>query len=402
MKILQINAVYGISSTGRTTKELQEVLCEQGHEAVSAVAKTNTEDANIIILGNALGRKLHAFFSRVTGKQGYFSFYATRKLLKIIDKDRPDVVHLRNLHTNYIHLPRLLKELARKDLATVITLHDCWFFTGKCTHYVQEKCYKWQTGCFDCPKLKADNESWFFDKTSAMWREKKDLLTAIPRLAVVGVSEWITNQARSSFLKNAKIVTHIYNWIDTQTFQPREETDLRRALGLENKAMVLGISQYWSENKGLGIFLKMASKMQNVVFVMIGTMPSDLELPNNILPVGEIKSTDKLAQYYNMADVLLNPSLYETFGKTTAEALACGTPVIGFNSTATPELIGQGCGVLVEVDDDINEIENAIKTVLGKGKAAYSSKCREYAVRHFSKDDQIKKQIELYREIIDA
>ena len=183
MKIIQINAVNALSSTGRITLELNDFFMENGCNSVIAYSKGPSVIAsNEYKIGCNLDTKIHGLLSRITGKQGYFSYFATKKLLRFMDEYFPDVVILHNLHGNYINLPILLKYLAKRDIATVAVLHDCWFYTGKCCHYTTQKCYKWKESCGNCPQLKKYNKSWFFDRTKQMHRDKIKLFSAIPRL----------------------------------------------------------------------------------------------------------------------------------------------------------------------------------------------------------------------------
>ena len=106
MKVLQINAVYNLSSTGRTTTELHLAMLNKGIDSYVAYSKTNKPgDARLYHIGSPLDVKLHGLFSRISGEQAYFSHLATKKLIKHIDAVSPDVVHLRNLHGNYINFP---------------------------------------------------------------------------------------------------------------------------------------------------------------------------------------------------------------------------------------------------------------------------------------------------------
>lgn len=116
MKILQINAVNGYSSTGRTTIELNDALTKRGHQSYIAYSETIYSDNKHYKIGNKFGKKLHALLSRIFGLQSYFSSYSTMKLISYISKVNPDVVHLRNLHANYIHLGLLLKYLSKKNM----------------------------------------------------------------------------------------------------------------------------------------------------------------------------------------------------------------------------------------------------------------------------------------------
>lgn len=402
MKILQINAVYGSSSTGRTTMELDNELLNQGYDSIIAVPKATKAKDNIYIIGNKLDRSLHGLFSRLLGTQAYFSTTSTKKLIGYIENEKPDVIHLRNLHGNYINLPILLKYIAKEDIPTVITLHDCWFFTGKCCYYTADGCDKWQTQCDNCPILQKYNKSWFFDRTKKMFNDKKELLGNIRCLAVVGVSDWIANEGKKSpIFAKARIIKGIYNWINLEAFCPQDTTALREEHNLKNEFIVLCVSHSWSAEKGLYKVIDLAKKMPHIKFLLIGKMPEGCELPENITSIGVVNSVEKLSAYYSMADVMLNLSVQETFGKTTAEAIATGTPVIGYNSTATPELIGNGCGKLLELDATIDEVATAVEEVKQKGKSAYFNTCVEFAKSNFDKNKLINDYIDLYKEMIE-
>lgn len=248
-KILQINVINELSSTGRTTSELGEYLKKNNFESRIAVSIGEKSD-EVYIIGNKLDHKIHAVLSRLFGLQGYFSYFATRKLLSYINRENPDVVHLRNLHGNFIHVPLLFKYLKKKQIPTVITLHDCWFYTGKCCHYTMIKCEKWKDSCGKCPKLKDDNVSLFFDQTSRMLKNKIKYINELSYLAVIGVSEWITKEAEcSKVFENTKYIKKIYNWIDLNRFYPRETIELRKKLDLQDDLVLLSVASGWSEKK---------------------------------------------------------------------------------------------------------------------------------------------------------
>ncbi len=400
MNILQINAVYGIGSTGRTTKELDEYLQQNGHNSFAAVAQTDTIKSNVHIISNSFDKKLHAFLSRLFGKQGYYSSLSTRRTIKYINKCNPDVVHLRNLHANYINIPMLLKYLAKKDIATVVTLHDCFFYTGKCTHYTVQKCYKWQTGCYNCPKLRSDNASWLFDCTKKMWRDKKKYFGNIPRLAVTGVSDWTANEAKKSLLSSAKIIQRIYNWIDLSVFYPRDTVN-NKFIDLDSCFSILFISAGWdADSKKFKDVLKLSERLgDDVNILLVGHIGDDIALPDNIHSLGYISSTNELAQLYSATDVYVHMSYEDTFGKVIAEALACGTPAIVYNSTALPELVSDGCGYVVE-SGDIDSVYDSILEIKQNGKQAYSNACINKVKNNFSKELCTAEYLELYEKLI--
>ena len=398
MKVVQINAVCGSGSTGRISVELNEMLRQNGHEGMILYGNGSSDYEHSQKVATPIGVKVHGLLSRVMGKNAAYSPLATRKLLEILKSYKPDVVHLHNLHGNYANLKPLLQYLAENDIPTVLTLHDCWFFTGKCTHYTVEGCYRWKTGCHNCPKLKADIPSWFFDRTAEMWQEKKRLFDAIPRLAVVGVSDWITNEARQSFLQDAAILIRIYNWIDSDVFYPRE--DARGEFGIsKGKFAILCIGAGWNQNTSkMNDLISLANQVDDdCEIILAGSVNFKGSLPPNIKCVGYINSTDDLAQLYSSCDVYVHLSREDTFGKVIAEAIGCGTPAIGYNATACPEIVGEGCGYVVEPGDI-----NAINDVKAKGKQSFQNNCLAFVQANFEKKKLIDDTIELYRRLIEC
>ncbi len=399
MKVLHVNAVYKHLSTGRSLMELNEDLNKLGIKSECACSRTYGCE-NVYQIGNELTIKSHAVLSRITGKQGYFSKGNTRKLISHIEKTKPDIVHLHNLHANYINLPMILDYLATNDIPTVITLYDCWFYTGKCMHYTELGCYKWESECKNCPQIHEGNDSWFVDSTKAVFCDRVKLFQSIPRLAIVGISDWITNECkRSPISKNAKIIERKYLWIDTEKFKPTE-SDLRNELGIQDDFVIIGVAQKWGNAKGLDRFIKLAkSLLEDEVIILVGEIDKEVKLPKNIISVGKLESQEQLAQYYTLANVFVTFSYQESFGKVSAEALSCGTPIICYNSTANPELAGNGCGAVVELSD-ANGMLNAVRTIKKNSKNFYTENCRAFAVNNFSRHAITKQMKELYENLI--
>ncbi|MBB2183431.1 glycosyltransferase [Lachnospiraceae bacterium MD1] len=397
MKILHINAVSGIRSTGRICSEIIEFLNDNGHKGY--IAYSDGIKARGYKIGNKFDRKCHALLSRITGKQGYFSVLETYRLLKYIELLEPDIIHLHNLHGNYINIIMLLRYITRKNIPTVLTLHDCWFFTGKCFHFTVTQCYKWKEECNHCPRIHRDNPSWFFDKSRKMYHDKRDLLGRINHLAVVGVSDWITEEAKQSLLGKAKIITRIYNWVDFNVYKPVDTEDLRRSMGLSHKFMILGVASFWTVDKGLFEFLRLSKQLpEYMVIVLIGNMKDNLEAYKNIVHIRETHDVNSMVKFYSMADVLLNLSMEEACGRATIEALACGTPVIAMNSTSNPEQIGDGCGYVVD-ENNREDLFEKINQVYRNTKSYYSKHCIHYANENFNKTKCLNEYSKLYHEL---
>lgn len=398
MKIVQINACYEYGSTGRTCYEIHSYLLEHGYDSYKFYAKPQSNSDSFDLIGNWLDHKLHAFFSRLLGRQAYFSTIPTYNLVRKLKTIEPDVVILRNFHSNYVNLPILTKYLAENNIPTIIVLHDCWFFTGHCFHYTEVGCNKWQSECNNCPIIKKDKTSWFFDTSRSVFNHRRKMLTSIPRLAIVGVSEWITNEARKApIFNNALKFQRIYNWINLKVFYPRETSTLRQKFGIkESDFVALGVAMSWDYHKGYETYLEIAKQLPSIKIVMIGNQPN-AKLPVNVISVPITSSTDELAQYYSMADVLFNFSIQETFGKVAAEALACGTPLIVNDATANPELPGE-CGLVIK-HNNVQQVIEAVRKIQSKGKDFYKQACVERANTLFEKDRNIKQYIQLFKEI---
>ena len=400
MKVLQINATYGHGSTGRNVAELHTYMQKQGIDSYVAYGEKRTvNDDRVFYIGCSTDHKFHGLMSRITGKQAYFSKIATRKLCKKIRKIMPNVIHLHNVHGNYLNFPMIMKFANKHNIPVMLNLHDCWFFTGKCCHYFSINCDKWQKQCGNCPQLKTNNVSWFFDQSKKVLEEKKRLFS-MAKLGVIGVSDWILGQAKESILKDAFLLKRIYNWIDTEKFKPRENVKTRKDLSIpKDQTIILAVSQGWDENKGLKDLIKVAENFTDSKVVLVGRPPKNKNLPGNIIVIPYVNNIETLTEIYSAADVFVNPSRMETFGKVTAEAMACGTPAIVYNNTGNKELVNDSVGACAK-NLDINDLIAKIRFVLAKGKAFYKENCINSVKERFSMQDRLEEYVKAYKELI--
>ena len=399
MKLIEINATYGIGSTGRIVADLE------------TEAKLNNIDVGVVFqsadraadrgfkMGNRLDRAWHGLMTRVTGRQGYNSKGATKKLVKWLDSEKPDVVHLHNLHSNCVNLKILLDYLAKRDIATVITLHDCWFFTGKCFHFVESGCDRWQSGCHDCPRNKLDIKSLFVDATARVWSDKKALYEKIPRLYTVGCSKWITGLAERSILSSGKVL-QIYNGVDTDVFRPMD-TDFRSRYGIEVKFVAVGAANKWLLPENRDLFESyLSARKEDEALVLFGASDEHKRAVADKPGVVAIDYfTDKadMAELFASADVFINPTHADTLPTVNMEATSCGTPVITYDVCGSSELVLDGVTGFVVPEGDVGGMLFA-KEAVRDGKINRDN-CREYALSHFDKRENYKKYIELFRAI---
>lgn len=396
MKVLQINATYGVGSTGKIVRDISDELISQGHQSYvmwATACKKDNSNVKLIRIGTTLDHKIHAVARRVDHRQAWHSKYATKRACKKIKALNPDIVHLHNLHSNYIHLPTLLTFLGKNNIPTLVTFHDCWFFTGGCTHYRTERCNKWLENCEACPIFKS--------AAPKMFANKKVLFSNINSLAVNGVSKWTAEDAKKSILSSATLIDYIYNWIDTELFKTtNSRTDVVKKYNIPtNHKIILGVSQGWDTDKGLLEFVEIANSLKDIATVILVGKCDNKPQVENIRCIGYTQDIHQLIDLYSAADVFVNPSRAETFGLVTAEALACGTPVAAYNNSGTAEIVTNSCGILAE-DGNFNALINATNTILQNGKSYYSNACRSHICENFEKSKQTQKYIEFYEKIL--
>lgn len=399
MKVLQINAVYGHGSTGTIVRDIEQLCHAEGIECLVASPDLAVQQAKHgYVIGNTLDHKLHAALSRIYGKQAYYSRCATRALLKYMDREKPDIVHLHNLHSNYIHLNMLLDYLAKRDIITIVTLHDCWFYTGGCFHYANAGCYRWLEKCGNCPKQKLDTPALLKDCSAQILADRKRYLLAIPRLIVTGVSDWIANEARRTFLKDTKVVT-IHNGIDLNVFKPTP-SDFRQRLGLEGKYVILGPANKWLSDVNKDVLAKFTELMQpDEVLLLFGVDVQDTSnLPKNVITYGYTKNREELAQLYTMADVFANTSREDSLSLINVEAQACGTPVVTFDQTGPKETVDGVNSFSVEVGN-AEMMYQVVSNVRQHSNENTADKCMKFVSDNFEVIDNYKKFINLYKNV---
>ena len=399
MKVVQINTVIGRGSTGRICVEIADSLEPYGVETYIAYGYGKPVYKNSYRIGSYIENKLHNAISRLFGFQGAGSYFSTWRFLFYLNKLKPDIVHLNNLHGNYINYPLLLKYISKNDIPVVWTMHDCWAYTGKCAHYVNVNCLKWKDQCRKCPNVRTYPPSLLFDMSSKGFNIKKKLYLNLQNVVMVGVSDWIKNEAAQSILSSFTI-TRIYNWVDCDVFKPYEKNNsLFVKYGINPaKFIILGVCGRYSKWKGAESWKYLSKRIaDDCQIVLVGNMEAGNEI-TNVVHIPYVDSPASLARIYSLADVFCNLSEAESFGKTTAEALACGTPIVVYNTTACPELVGDGCGYVCNLND-YEDVFKKIMMIKKTGKRLFSDNCLKYARNSFSKDN-ILQFLSIYKSLI--
>lgn len=399
--LLQINIVVNYGSTGRIIKELGQTAYQNGWNSYIAYGrKFQPRKSELIRIGSVWDVVLHGLLTRLFDKHGFGSRNATIKLVEQIDKIKPDIVHLHNLHGYYINIEVLFNYLAVKNIPVVWTFHDCWPLTGHCVYFDVVGCEKWKTECFSCPQTKEYPASYGVDRSNNNYHIKRKLFTSLKKLTIVPVSGWLEKIVNQSLFGKfpSRVIS---NGIDTDVFHPIKDTSIRDKYNLQNEFIILGIASFWSSRKGLYDFIKLSKRLDTSYrIILVGLNAKQrIHLPPNIIGLGRTENIQELVALYSNADVFINPSLEETFGLTTVEAFACGTPSIVFNATASPDLIIPETGFIVE-KGDIQGLVEAVQNIKVKGKSSFSSACRELAVKLYNKNDRHLDYLKLYESIL--
>lgn len=398
MKIVSIN----LSENGSTGKIMQNIHNEaekRGHKCLAIVPTTGKSESekNIYRMGNKIGRRINAYLGIISGWEGCFSFFSTIKSLIVIEKFKPDIIHLHNIHGTFINLPMLFLYMRKKKVQVIWTLHDCWSFTGHCPHFTYEKCDKWKTKCNHCPRFRLYPKS-LLDNSKKMWKLKKRLFTSIEKMILVTPSIWLSKLVRESYLKNYPIKI-INNGIDLDVFKYMESDFRARYLIPKDNKVILGVAFGWSIKKGLDVFIDLSKRLpSNYKIVLVGTNEAiDKILPDNIISIHRTTSQRELAEIYSAADIFVNPTREEVLGLTNIEANACGIPVLTFNTGGSPECIDDKSGACIQCDD-IFALEEKIINICEK-KPFRKEDC-ENRSKKFNLTNMYAEYMSLYEKIV--
>lgn len=384
-----INSVCSIRSTGRICTDIANKLEQEGHECKIAYGRENVlseYEKYAHRITSPLEVKIDGVKSRLFDNAGLNSKRATKKFIKWVEKYDPDLIHLHNLHGYYINIEVLFEYIKRKNKPVIWTMHDCWAFTGHCSHFARINCDKWLSGCHHCPKKKGYPSSVFLDNSKRNYHKKKAVFAGVENMTIVTPSKWLASLVEQSFFKGTKIQV-INNGINTDIFKPTQG-NFREKYGLQNKKILLGVASAWSESKGLYDFVKLSEKLDdNYKIVLVGLTESQCaELPPQILAITRTTNINELAEIYSTADLFINPTYGDTYPTVNLEAQACGTPVVTYKTGGSVESVPSENVV------DTGDMEGLMSIVANENLSIKEG--------DFSLEQMVNQYINLYKESI--
>lgn len=395
-KLLQINTTANSGSTGKIAEAIGQLVLSRGWESWIAYGRGRPQSrSKLIRVGNDWDMRLHGLQTRLFDKHGLASIGTTKKFIKDIERINPDIIHLHNIHGYYLNYPLLFDYFKRWGGPIVWTFHDCWPYTGHCAYYDFAGCEKWKTECHNCPQLKSYPSSLMADRSRCNYIDKQNAFTGCRDMHIIAASDWLNKELNKSFLREYPIHT-IHNGIDLSRFKPVPNAEKD-----DNTKLILGVASIWETRKGLHEFYDLRNQLpDNYAIVLVGLSKSQIaSLPNGITGIQRTERIEQLVKLYTAADVFVNPTLEDNYPTTNLEALACGTPVVTYNTGGSTEAVSRDTGIIV-TKRDVRGLADAVIKITNDHHNYSSTQCRDRALNNFDQNNCFQKYIDLYNSLI--
>ncbi|HOF17185.1 MAG TPA: glycosyltransferase family 4 protein [Bacteroidales bacterium] len=420
MKILLLNTSEQIGGAAIACKRLMVSLNKHGVEAKLLVRDKQTNEPNINSINTNSYRKtintirflfdcFIIFVYNGFSKINLFNISIAltgNKLYKNAELKSADVIHLHWINQGFLSI-KGIKKIIKLGKPIVWTMHDQWAYTGIC-HYTSG-CNKYENYCSTCHKLKYPKDK---DLSYKLFNQKEKWYYN-NNITLVGCSNWIANEAKKSNLCKHTSIVSIPNPINTILYSPKNKSEMRKIFNLpENKKLILfGACKVTDERKGF-IYLKEAEKIllsnkffskEELCIVVFGSKSDEIAslLSYEVQNIGYIHNVDEMVSLYNAVDMFLIPSLEDNLPNTIMEAMACGTPCVGFNIGGIPEMIDHQQNGYIANYKNASDLANGIHWVLKLTN--YDQLCynaRDKVENTYSEAIIAKKYIELYENIL--
>ena len=370
MKVLQVNCVYNKGSTGKIVHDVHCELKNRGFASVVCYGRgAKVQEDNVYKTCGELYSKCNNLLTRFTGLMYGGCFFSTNRLIAIVKKEKPDIVHVHCINGYFVNIYRFMAWLNKHHIKTVLTLHAEFMHTANCGHAFE--CEKWKTGCGNCPRFRTETKSFFLDRTDRSWRKMKNAMAGHQDMIVTSVSPWLMSRAVQSPILADKRHAVVMNGVDTQVFQPQDTTRFRENLGVGNRKVVFHATAAFSDQpdhpKGGAAIIRLAKELPDVTFYVAGRYSITEPMPENLILLGVVSNQQELARYYSMADLTVVTGKRETFSMICAESLCCGTPAVGYKAGGPETVSVEAYSQFVEFGD-FDGLKQAVKDHLDQEK----------------------------------
>ena len=418
MKVLVINTSEMAGGAAIAASRLTDVLNRHGVEARLLVRDKQSDRATTVQLPSRgwQGLKLRWAFLWERGRillanrfrrEGLWSVDFGIGGASIVGRpefEEADLIHLHWVNQGFLSLGEL-RRILRSGKPVVWTMHDMWPCTAVCHH--ARECDRFHAHCHSCPQLqhpsRRDRSFWVFDRKASIYPEGN--------LTFVGCSRWIASEAQKSRLLAGKEVVSIPNTYNHRAFHPGEKEPARRRFTLPQKLKLLlfACQKVTNPRKGLDLLLEALRSPQmrqwqgSLALVVVGQMSEELAATIS-LPIyrqGYLDDEEDMAELYRAVDIFVTPSLEENLPNTIMEAMACGTPCVGFDIGGVPEMIDHRQNGYVARYREADDLAQGLNFVLDDvRRPALAKAAAEKAAKTWNEETVAAQYIQLYERLL--
>jgi len=418
MRVLIINTSERVGGAAIAANRLMEALKKNGVKAKMLVRDKQTDQMTVSAIPSSwllplkfMWERGCIFLANRFSKQNLFQMDIANTgtdIVHLFEFEQADIIHLHWVNQGFLSMADLNKIL-HAGKPVVITMHDMWYFTGIC-HYAGD-CTRYETSCYKCPQL--TKGGWGTDWAAKVFEQKRQMLKDV-KVSFVGCSQWITNLARKSSLTQGQFVINIPNTINTHVFHPTDMIEVRKKWNLpEDKLLILfGSQRITDERKGFrhlaeacNILKKTAPELaEKLGIVVLGSQSDEVEslIPFDVYPINYLSDESEVMEMYNAVNLFVTPSLQDNLPNTIVEAMACGTPCVGFNVGGIPEMIDHKQNGYVAAYKDAQDFAKGIQWCLDKTN--YETLCEnahKKALNTYSEDRIARRYTDVYEMLLE-
>lgn len=400
MKIVHINNI-DVPGGYFNGYELHKTMNQMGHQCSQIVLHKNIpEEHTVEILCQNMDfvhMKLQTLEQKLAMQNILFPY--SLQIQKMKEFKNADIVHYHLLHNQLMSLYDLPELFAQKP--SVWTIHDPWVITGHCVHPLN--CQKWLDGCMECPDLERVI-SISRDNASKMWKLKKKIFKQINPTIIVA-THWMKNLINRSPLTSHWNKIHVIPF-GVQPVSPFPKKEAKKKLGISPENTVISFRCHYGGFKGVDYILQALDKLQHPNLFLLtvdgGKLPATITNKYASIELGTITSSEKMKLFYSASDIFLMPSIAESFGMMSIEAMSYGLPVICFKNTVLEEITAApDCGIAVAYQN-VEELCRAIAKLVDSydEQKQRGLKGIERVTRCYNYEKYVQSYIDIYQKLL--